>query len=442
VLPADYLKLLQEFVSIKSISTNPKFKEEVNHAAQWLKDLLTNYGFTAELLPGKETNSVVFGEYIADPSFETILVYGHYDVQPAEKKDGWQSEPFAITEKGDRLYGRGAIDNKGQVLVHIYTVGELIKAKKLKYNVKFLVEGNEETGNEEMADLIRTNKEKLSCDYVMISDGETVDDRPTLDVGLRGGGNLTLKYKTAKTNLHSGIYGGAVPNPAHEMSKLIAKFYDDGNKVTIPGFYDNVEEATEAEIANNKSMPFDLSTLEKLTEAKALKTETGYDFYTQTGLRPMMTVTGFKSGYIDEGYANIVPAEAEIRVNFRFVMGQDPEKMFDLFEKFVADNTADYVTWSLEKSSRWRAVKIDVSQPKVKEVLDLMEKAYGSKPAMKFVGGSIPAILDFKEVLGKDTISVSMANEDCNMHGVDENFKVELAEKGLKFSEMFFSGEK
>lgn len=442
MVPQDYLNLLRVFVSMKSISTSAKFKPEIEKTAHWLRDLLESYGFKAELIPGKKTNPIVFAKFTQDPKLETILVYGHYDVQPADIKDGWSSEPFEVTERDGRIYSRGAIDNKGQILIHIYTVGQLIKQKKLNYNVKFLVEGNEETGNEEIADIVERNNEKFSCDYVMISDGETVHDRPTLDVGLRGGGNLTLKYKTAKTNLHSGIYGGAVPNPVHEMANLIDKFYDENNRVAIPGFYDNVVEPLPAELENNKAMTFDEKTLEELTGIRAFKKEAEYDFYTQTGLRPMMTVSGFKAGYIEEGYANIVPAEAEIRINFRFVMGQDPEKMFDAFEKFVKDNTASFIDWTVERSSRWRAVKIDVSQTKVKEVLELMEKAYGAKPAMKYVGGSIPVVLDFKEKLGKDTISVSMANEDCNMHGVDENFKLELAEKGLKFSEMFFSGIK
>ncbi|MEA3357044.1 MAG: M20/M25/M40 family metallo-hydrolase [Patescibacteria group bacterium] len=433
-----YKQKLQKFIGIKSVSTDSKYQPEINKTVNWLKTLLKKSGFSVKTLKGPKTNPIIFGSYNKSSSTETILIYGHYDVQPASKDEGWTYDPFKMTEKNGRLLGRGVVDNKGQVLIHIHTITNLIKSGKLKYNIKFIIEGNEETGNEDFSKIIKDNKELLKCDHVVVSDGEITNDQPTIDAAFRGGSNLTVTFKTAKTSLHSGIYGGAIPNAAHELSKLIAKFYDDNNKVTIPGFYKDVDKVTKEELANNKSISFSLKELKKMTGVKQLLTEPRYDFYTQVGLRPMITVTGLKSGYIGEGYNNIVVNTAEARINFRFVISQKPKSVLSAFEKFVSKNTPDYVEYKIDKSACWSPIKLNVSSDKFKEVKDLLEETYKDSVIFKYVGGSIPAIVDFKEILGKDTISVGLANEDCNMHGVDENFRIDLIKKGLRFSKVFF----
>jgi len=435
----EYKDILSTFIKFRSISTDSWYTQEVIKAANWLEELFGGYGFIARLLHGETTNPYVFAEYKVADDAKTVLIYGHYDVQPASMEDGWTQEPFELCEKDDKLYGRGAVDNKGQLLVHVYTIGNLIKEKKLKYNVKFFVEGNEETGNTEIRDVITKHRELFDCDYILLSDGEITVDRPTLDVAFRGGANVTLEYKTAKTNLHSGIYGGAIPNASHELSTLISRFYDSTNKVTFSEFYEGVDAISEKELEGTNALHFDMNELRETTGIKALKLEKGFDFYSQTGLRPMLTVTGFKSGYIEEGYSNIVPSSAEARINFRFVTSQNPKKVLDAFENFVKDNTPDYVEFTLEKDSSWPAIRMNTSTEKFKEVVKLLEKTYGDEVVFKYVGGSIPVISDFKDVLGKDVISVSMANEDCNMHGIDENFDISLVKKGLSFSNAFFS---
>ena len=434
-----YKNLLNTFVGFKSVSTDSAFKPEIEKTVNWLKKLFIENGFTAESLQGPSTNPVVLATYTVSLKAETVLIYGHYDVQPANKIDGWEADPFAITEKNGRYIARGIVDNKGQLLIHMFTIFALVKEKKLKYNVKFLIEGNEETANPDIAKLIKENKAKLKSNYVMVSDGELASNRPVIEYSLRGGMNCTLTYITAKNNLHSGLYGGAAPSSTHELAKLIAKFYTKNNKVAIPGFYEGVDKITADQQKSNKKLVKNIKEILGNTGLKTLTMEQDMDFYSQTGLRPTIQVTGIKSGYIDEGYANIVPATAEARINFRFVTSQNPEKAFKAFEKFVKANTPKYVTYTIARTMSWYPIKLDISSKKFAEVREFLKKAFTDEVLIKPVGGSIPVVTDFKDILGIDTLLVSLGNDDCNMHGVNENYNIELIEKGLKFSELFFS---
>ncbi|MEK7595065.1 MAG: M20/M25/M40 family metallo-hydrolase [Patescibacteria group bacterium] len=437
MLDNNYLKMLGEFVSFRSVSTDRSYIEEIEKTVFWLKQLFEAADFKVEIFKGLETNPVVFAS-INNNSKETILVYGHYDVQPALKEDGWDGEPFKVEEKNGRLVARGVVDNKGQILIHIFTVLKLIKEGKLKYNVKFLIEGNEETSNPEIGEIIKKNKGKLISDYILVSDGEVVSGKPTIEYSLRGGCNLTLKFKTANNNLHSGIYGGAVPNAAYELSKFLAKLFDKDNKVAIPGFYKGVDKITSEQVKNNSVLFQGKKSLFSSTGVKALLTEVGIDFHTQTGLRPTLQVTGIKTGYTGEGYANIIPATAEARINFRTVVSQKEEVALKAFKDFANKNVPKYVDYEISHSVPYGSVKIDISSQKVKEVKKLLKDAFQEEVLVKPVGGGIPVVLDFKEILGVDTLLVSLGNDDCNMHGANENFNIELLEKGLKFSEAFF----
>lgn len=434
----DYKELLAEFISFKSISTDSQYQPEIQKTVAWLTDLFKDAGFTVENWKGSSSNPVVYASYTVDKDAETVLVYGHYDVQPALKSDGWDAEPFTLVEKKDRLIARGIVDNKGQVLIHAYTVIELAKAGKLKYNVVFLIEGNEETSNEDLAGLIKKNKSKLKVDHILISDGEIASWKPVVEYSLRGGFSCKLVYKTANNNLHSGLYGGAVPNPVHELSKFIAGLYD-GNKVAMGWFYDNVDEITPAQRKNNKKAVEDLKEMMDHVGVKKLLTEDKNDFMTQVGLRPTIQVTGIKSGYIGEGFSNIVPSDAEVRFNFRTVMSQDYNVLVKKFEQHIKKNTPSYVEYEVKFATTYDPIKINVDTPMVKETVKLLEKAFGEEVLVKPVGGGIPVVNDFKEQLGIEAMLVSLGNEDCNMHGVNENFHVGICKKGLKFSELFFS---
>lgn len=435
---SEYKKLLTEFTSFKSISTDKAFASEIEKTVLWLESVFKQNNFKTEILKGERCNPVVFASYEVSKTAKTVLVYGHYDVQPASIEDGWSSEPFTLTESNGKLVARGVVDNKGQVLTHIYTVCNLAKEGKLKYNVKFLVEGNEETSNDDLAEIIMKNKVKLSSDYILISDGE-IPYKPCIEYSLRGGFNTTLKFKTASNNLHSGLYGGAVPSASYELTKFLSKLYDKNNKVTIPGFYEGMDRITSSQIKNNKKLLKNVKEVYRITGVKTLLTEKGVDFYTQTGLRPTVQVTGIKTGYTGEGYSNIVPATAEAKVNFRIVTSQNPMKVYKAYEKFVKKNTPKYVDYELTCGGMHKAIKVNIDSEMVRDTIKLLKKIYENDVLIKPVGGAIPVVVDFKEVLGADTLLVSLGNDDCNMHGVNENFDIGLLEKGLRFSEAFFT---
>ncbi len=432
-----YCDLLKDFITFKSISTDPQYLKETADTADFLSDLFSKNGFTSEVIPGYD-NPLVLAHYEADPQAETVLIYGHYDVQPAKQEDGWDNDPFTLDRKNERLFARGAIDNKGQIMIHIATVLDLIKNNNLKYNVKFFIEGNEETGSPNVEKFVRKHVDKLQADYILVSDGELVGKHPLIEVGFRGAMNATLTVKTSHTELHSGLFGGTVPNAAHEMSKFIAGLHKNINMVCIPGFYDDVQEPTDDQIKNNRNIPFDSNEYLKIAGTKHFTTENDYDVYTQTGLRPSLEVTGIHSGYTETGYKNGVPPHAIAKFNFRFVANQKPDDIAQKFEKYIDDTLPDYVTWDIRFGESAKPVFIDVDNPIFKHVKGILEKVYEEKVIYKYVGGSIPIIGTFQEILNVPQLLIPLANEDCNMHGVHENFTVDLVNKALSFSEEFF----
>ncbi len=434
-----YKKLLTEFISFKSISTDPKYLGEIEKAVLWLKNLFTSHAFRVEVWRNKVSNPVVFANLVVNSRLPTILIYGHYDVQPAEKSDGWKSEPFSLFQGKTKLIGRGIVDNKGQVLTHIVNIFELAGQNKLAYNVKFLIEGNEETGSTPWSLLLKKNRKKLACDFLLVSDGELTNNKPTIEISLRGGFNSTLTYTTGKNNLHSGLAGGAVPNAALELSKFLGKLYNSKNSLSFGGFYKNVDKASPSQLSNNRYLAETGVDAARLMGVNTLLTEPGLDFFSQTGLRPTIQISGLKAGYIDTGYANIVPAIAEARLNFRIVPSQKAASVAREFEKFVARNTPRYVKYSLKIGGLHDPVKIDTNNKYVGKAESILKRVYKTRVNRRNVGGAIPFVGDVKQILGVDTLLVPMANEDCNMHGVNENFDIALIKKALEFSREFLA---
>ncbi len=433
-----YIKLLKQYIAIKSISTDLTFKKEMGKTVLWLTSLFKQNKFVVTTIQGKNSNPIVIARYTASPKFETVLIYGHYDVQPASKEDGWKSDPFTLRSDGKKLYGRGVVDNKGQHLIHVVTIFDLIQKNKLKYNVVFMIEGNEETSNSDMRGLVSKYKKLLSCDHIIISDGEICGNTPTLEASLRGGFNMTVNLRTGKNNLHSGLAGGAVPNAAHEASKLVEKLFANGNTISIPGFYQGIDPITKSQKVNNRAISTDKEA-QKLFGVKALLCEEGFDCHTQVGLRPTIQVTGIHSGYTKEGYSNIVPAQSEVRLNIRLVAPQDPEKIWNMITKFIKAKVPKYTEVSFSRTDGYKPIKVNIDSKKSQETHLCLTRAYGKKPIIKYVGGGIPIVSDFKDILGIDTLLVSLGNDDCNMHSVDENYTIGHVKKGLEFSRLFFS---
>ena len=434
-----YISLLKKFVSFKSISTNPIYKPQIEETVQWLKKTLSDGGLDVNLWETEHVNPVIFAKYGNDPTKKTVLIYGHYDVQPAEIEQGWKSDPFVLVERDGGLVARGVVDNKGQILIHMYTVMKLIKEKKLKYNIKFLIEGNEETGNVELAGLLKKYKEHLSTDIILVSDGEVIGKHPVVEESLRGGFNVNLHLKTGKNDLHSGLYGGAVPNALHELGRLTAAFYDDHNHINIPEFYNGCDKITKEQQANNQSIPTTQKELIQQSGVKKLIMEDGYDFYTQVGLLPTIQVTGISGGYTGIGFANIVPCQAHAKINVRIAPTQDPQRIYRCLQRFIKKTLPSYVEYEIEIDGPHHPIKFDLSAEVYQNTKDVLSQVYGTKTLVKNVGGALPILSEFREILGVETISVSLGNDDCNMHGPNEIFKKWHLEKGLLFSQQFFS---
>ena len=432
----EFTRLFTEYIAFKSISTDAAFTPQMDATVQWLTKMFKDNGFKVSIMKGPKTNPMVVAEYHVADGLKTKLIYGHYDVQPAAKEDGWKTDPFELTEVNGKLIGRGVVDNKGQNFIHIYTAIKLIKEKRLGCNLKFMIEGNEETSNPDMTDLVAQHADLLKCDQIIISDGEILGNTPTIEESLRGGGNLTLKFTSAKNDLHSGLFGSGVPSATKELIALLAKMLLPDGTVTIPGFYDAVDKIKPEQIERNLAL---LKIDDPITTAGVEATIGKYDFHTMVGIWPAVEVSGINAGYTGEGYKNIIPASAFAKINFRLVASQKPEDFVENFKKYVTEHVPAYIDYEIQVDKLSYPVKVNVTDPEILKIMEWQEKVYGVKPVIKNVGGGIPVVADFKNVLGIDAFLISLGNNDCNMHGVEENFNIDLIEKGLELSELMLS---
>lgn len=431
-IPEKYLDLLKQFISFKSISTDKESKNDINNCVSWLENILQVSGFKVRVLKGKISNPIIYAEYIKDKRSKTVLVYGHYDVQPAQEGDGWDHDPFELTIKDERLWARGVIDNKGQFLVHLYSILELIERKELKYNIKLLIEGNEETGSSELRGILKDNLNLLKNDLILISDGTISSDHPVIEISLRGNMSGTLTFRTANNNVHSGIYGNTIPNALHELNRFISKIFGNNDKINIPGFKPDLSLKAEAD-RNSK-----LEIMRKLNVDKVFFSSSR-NFHTRNGLEPAVIVTGIKGGYIDEGHSHIVPSSAEARINFRFPPEKDPKEYLMHFKRFMKMNIPSYVRYNWDIANIVKGVDISLKDKLKIALEETLMDVYHRKVLYKHVGGSLPIITDFKELLNTPILSLPLANEDSNMHGVGENFDILYINKGLEISKMLLA---
>lgn len=425
----NYEKLLAQFIAFKSISADPKHNKDSINCANWLEEILKEAGFKTKQWISEPANPVIYANFTRNKRVKTILIYGHYDVQPASKSDGWLSDPFTLSKKDNRYYGRGIMDNKGQILIHIYTALKLIKEEKLNVNLKFLIEGNEESDTGSLAKIVTAHSKDLSCDHIIISDGDIVDNHPVIEAGLRGVCNGTLVYKTANTAVHSGSYGNTIPNAAHELSRLITKLFDDDEDIIIPGFYEDIPK----EILS--ALPVTYEKLNKKIGIKKLFLKDNNTFHNKIGNLPALVATGIQSGYVGNGYANIVPNTATLNFNIRFGQEQSPEKVLKSVKTFIKKATPNYVDYELSFTGYVKATRFELNTPFVRRITKALEEIYQQSLIMKYVGGTLPIVDVFSECLGSDPISIPLANSDANMHGVNENMTLESIKLGLKFSE-------
>ncbi|HUG35239.1 MAG TPA: M20/M25/M40 family metallo-hydrolase [Anaerolineales bacterium] len=430
---------LIELLRIPSISHDPAYKTDMDKAARWLADRLRSMGVThVEILP-TAGHSVVYGEWFATrggASAPTVLIYGHYDVQSAEPLKDWMSQPFEPVIRNDNLYVRGSSDMKGQTLASLNAVEAIIKTENPPLNFKFLIEGEEEIGSKHLNEFLVQYHEKLACDFSLNTDAGGMPDAetPSICYSLRGGAGFLLQISGPSQDIHSGEYGGAIQNPIHVMSRLIAGLHDEQGHVTLPGFYDRVRKIDDQEHAELAGLPFDEAFLLKHSGAPALWGEPEFIPAERIGARPTAEVVMFTAGQPKLA----IPATASAMISFRLVPDQDPLEVEKQFRGYLEAHAPPTVKWDLQFLIGNPAVITDRKSPAVVAMKYALQAAFGKEPIFQRSGGGIGAVLMFKNTLGVDSVLTGFSLFDDNIHGPNEKLHLPAWEKGMKALVYFF----
>ena len=424
---------LFDFLRIPSVSAKSEHDKDTRRAANWLAENLLRSGLDVEVLETPK-HPVVLAEWGgAGADAPTILIYGHYDVQPAEPLEEWSSPPFEPEVRDGKVFARGSADDKGQLFMHVKALdAALADDGTLPVNIVVLAEGEEEIGSPSLVPFVEKYKQRLAADVVVISDSAMFEEGlPSLLFSLRGLAYFELKARTARTDLHSGAYGGAVPNPATALARIIASFHDADGRVAIAGFYDDVLEWDAKTRAQIKSLPFDGEDFRKGVGATALNGEKGWSVLERLWIRPTCEVNGFLSGYTGEGAKTVLPAKAMAKVSFRLVPDQRPEKVRELLEAHLAKVTPAGVEIELLEHHGGLPWKAEVGGRYLEAATTALEEAFGTRPVLAGEGGSIPIVVEFERILGAPALLVGFALPGANMHAPDEWFPLENFEKGI-----------
>lgn len=430
-----FLDELQAFCAIPSISTDPEHKADMQACASWVADKLRAVGVENVQIYPTGGHPVVYGDYLkAGSEAPTVLIYGHYDVQPAEPLDKWNTEPFTPVIKGERLYARGATDMKAQVQATITAIESYLKTGELPINVKFLIEGEEEIGSPNLDGFIRAHKDLLACDIFLNPDtGMMAADVPTITYGLRGLAYFELRLKGPQSDLHSGVFGGVVHNPAQVLCELIAGMHDDKGRITLPGFYDRVQPLDEEERQEMAQLPLKESTFLQLSGAPALWSgEEGYTALERQGGRPTLEINGIISGFTGEGSKTVLPAYAMAKISTRLVPDQDPAEVEQQLRQYLHEHAPETVDWELIAMVGSKASIIDRHSIGVQALSNALETVWGKRPAFKREGGSVPVVTQMQQILGVDAVNTGFALPGDNMHGPDESTNLEVWRKGIQ----------
>jgi acetylornithine deacetylase/succinyl-diaminopimelate desuccinylase-like protein len=424
---------LDDFLRIPSISAKSEHDTDMKEAGEWLAGRLRDAGLTAEIC---ETagHPIVLGEWRdAGDDAPTVLIYGHYDVQPAEPLEEWASPPFEPTVRDGRIYARGSADDKGQLFMHVKALEAHLQATgSLPINVIVLAEGEEEVGSESLVPFVKENRDRLACDYVVISDSNMfAEGLPSILFSLRGMAYVEIHVKGARSDLHSGQFGGTVRNPGNALAQIIASFHDGNGRVAIDGFYDDVEDWDEEIREGIRSLPFDEEEYRRDLEVDALAGEAGWSSLERLWIRPTCDVNGLLSGYTGEGAKTVLPNRAMAKVSFRLVPRQTPEKIYDLVRGHVAKVAPEGVTVEVREIHGGRPWLAKVEGKLVDAASLALEEAFGVRPVLQGEGGSIPIVVDFEEQLDAQALLVGFALPGCNLHAPNEWFPIEAFERGI-----------
>lgn len=424
---------LFEWLRIPSVSADRRHKQDVRNAAEFLKAKFQAIGVDHAELCETGGHPIVFAEKKVNPSAPTILVYGHYDVQPPDPLELWESPPFEPVVRDGKIFARGACDDKGQVYMHVKAFETMNALNRLTCNVKFMVEGEEEVGSENLASFVRDNKEKLQADIILISDTAMISlERPSITVGLRGLSYMEVEVVGPNRDLHSGVYGGAVANPINVLSRMIASLHDDKGRITIPGFYDKVAELTREEREALNKAPFDLQEYMRDLQIGEVWGEEGYTTLERTGIRPTLDVNGIWGGYTGEGAKTVLPSKAHAKISMRLVPNQSSQEISDLFTKHIKAIAPKSVQVNVIAHHGGEPAVTPSDSKAFAAAAKAFETVWGKRPIPTRDGGSIPIVALFKKELNLDTVLMGFGLDSDAIHSPNEHFGVKNFQMGIE----------
>lgn len=429
-----HLDELKEFLAIPSISSLSEHQQDVRRAAQWTARALEKAGLENVEVMETGGHPVVYGDWLKAEDQPTVLIYGHYDVQPVDPLEQWVSPPFQAEIRNHKIFARGATDDKGQTFMHIKIVEALLHTNgTLPLNVKFCIEGEEEIGSPNLDDFVERHKKKLAADVLLVSDTPMLEKgKPAVCYGLRGLAGLQIDVKGTKGDLHSGLYGGAVQNPIHALSSILASMHDEDGRVSVAGFYDDVRPLTEAERKEFDSLSFDEEQLKQELGVDELFGEKGFSTLERTWARPTLEINGVYGGFQGEGIKTVIPAEAHAKISCRLVPDQDPEQILKLLHEHIQKHTPPGVTVTTVPFDKGQPFLTPFDHPAIQAAGRALKAAYGTEPAFTRMGGSIPIVETFHRLLNVPAVLLGFGLPNENFHAPNEHFHLENFDKGLE----------
>ena len=440
-----FLDELLDLLRIPSVSADPKYKKDVVKTAKSIAAHLKKAGAKNVEVCKTKGYPIIYGEKIIDKKLPTVLVYGHYDVQPPDPLELWDSPPFEPVIKKTKnhpqgaIFARGSCDDKGQMFMHVKAFEAMVKEKNLPCNIKFMIEGEEEVGSDNLGPFCRKNKKKLACDVVLISDTSIIANKvPSITVGLRGLSYVEVEVTGPNKDLHSGVYGGAVGNPINVLSKMIASLHDKNGKITIPGFYDDVITVSKKERKKMNEAPFSLAKYKRDLKVKDVQGEKGYTTLERASIRPTLDVNGIWGGYIGEGAKTVLPSKAFAKISMRLVPGQDPDKITRLFAKHFKSIAPDSVKVVVNPHHGGHPAVTPTDTPEYQAAAMAMKKTFKKEPIPQRGGGSIPIVALFEKVLGVKSVLMGFGLDSDDIHSPNEHYGVFNYYRGIETIPYFY----
>ena len=425
---------LKELLRIPSVSTDPAYADEVRRAAVWLRDHFDAIGMETTDIIETDGHPIVYADHITDPANPTVVVYGHYDVQPPDPLEEWDTDPFEPALHGDRLYARGACDDKGQMFMQVKAAEAYLSGEgDLPVNLKYVIEGEEETGSMAIESYIQSDGSRLDGDVALISDTAMFSpETPSITYGLRGLAYAEITLRGPNRDLHSGNYGGAVHNPINALSRLLADLHDEDHHIAIPGFYDDVRDLTEAERDTYANLPFDEAAWRDTIGIDEVRTEAGYTTLECLSARPTLDVNGIWGGYTGEGAKTVLPSKAHAKLSMRLVPKQSVPDIYDKLEAHLKADVPDTMELSVRRLHGGDPVLVDPSIPPMQAAKDAMGEVRGTDPVFVRNGGTIPVVADFKNHLGLDSVLMGFGLDADAIHSPNESFGLDRFHQGIQ----------